>query len=186
MTPALSEDNVKPSFDHIALGPAVEVRIMHGLGLELDALHQHYAIDGLVIDAQTGFLGRYDQHLSYWDFPLLLTWTQKQHVFLPISIRGGLSTRRTTGSEVNIVESSFDVHQIGITRQSPSTFLNTWTHGIVLGAGTSYSIGPLHLSPELRYTHWTSHAVFNPQANTNQLDVLLGLTFGTMVERHVQ
>lgn len=168
------------SFDHLGLGPEVQVWLPHRLGLEVNALHEHYAVNNAFIDTQMGIVGLTNQHLSYWDFPILLNWTLLQRRFLPLAVGGGVSNRRTTGSEVDIIIKSFIPQQVGsVSRPSSSTFLNTWTHGIVLSAATSYAIGHFRISPEFRYTHWTEPAVFSPgPANTNDFQILLGLTLG--------
>jgi len=168
------------SFDHLALGPEVQVWLLHRLGLEVNALHEHYAVNNAFIDAQMGVAGLTNQHLSYWDFPILLNWTLSQRRFLPLAVGSGMSTRRTTGSEVDITIKSPIPQAVGsVFRPSSSTFLNTWTHGIVFGATTSYAIDHFRISPEFRYTHWTEPAVFRPgPANTNDFQILVGLTLG--------
>jgi hypothetical protein len=56
---------------------------------------------------------------------------------------------------------------------------NTW--GLVVGGGIDFKLGFLHVTPEIRYTGWTSRHFDSPgtllQSNRNQAAVLLGIGF---------
>jgi hypothetical protein len=56
--------------------------------------------------------------------------------------------------------------------------------GIVIGGGVRFDIGRLSLSPEVRYTHWTSVPIFDGgnngpdvQSLQEQLEVLMGVSW---------
>src|SRR5690348_1463260 len=58
------------------------------------------------------------------------------------------------------------------------------THGVLVAGGLETRFGPIHLSPEIRYTHWSSPALnvegprgFHYQMAQEQLDVLVGISF---------
>jgi hypothetical protein len=74
-----------PLFDHFTFGPEVEMTLPHGLGLECDALHKHYAYGDYVLGPTTHDppIGITDTHVSYWDFPVILKWRTIRHRFSP-------------------------------------------------------------------------------------------------------
>ena len=45
--------------------------------------------------------------------------------------------------------------------------------GITTGAGVRIKAGPLHLSPEIRYTHWTGKYL---QPSYDRVEFLIGIT----------
>jgi opacity protein-like surface antigen len=54
--------------------------------------------------------------------------------------------------------------------------------GFALAGGLQFRAGPLHISPEIRYTHWGSNQISNAfnnviRTNDNEGQVLIGLTF---------
>ena len=177
-----------PSFDHFTFGPAVEVALPHRLGLEFNALHKHYAYGGDVVSGtptQPGYalIGVDITHVSNWDFPVMLKWRTIRYRLTPF-LSGGLAQRHT-----KVIE-----HATSLTGGPPPFIpepvsVNSWTRGPVVGGGLEYSIRHIHIAPEVRFTHWTQPALGAPnlfptgpalawQANPDQLEVLLGLTFG--------
>src|ERR1051326_106070 len=173
ITDVFSATVPSPSFDHFIFGPEAGIALPHGFGLEFDALHQHYAYAFFIIGPLHNAIAAFNTHISYWDFPLLLKWRVAEHKLSPF-VAAGLSQRHTGGTGLLPVPLS----------QNPvlvfSTSLSTWTRGPVLGGGGLYTIGHFHISPQLRYTHWSKPAVVVPgQSSMNEVDALLGLTIGT-------
>jgi len=174
---------VSGSFDHFTWGPQIELGLPHGLGVELDALHAHYAYGGVFFNRLHGIEGFVNAHVSYWDFPLLLKWRSAPHGLrygLSPFMAGGESTRRTTATGLSPVV--FDPNA-GYNNPVPAAGVsNNWTRGLVASGGVQFNIGHFHIAPELRYTHWAKPAIEDANglaANTNQVDLLLGLTFGS-------
>lgn len=180
------------SFDHFTFGPVAEVGLPRRLGVEFDALHKHYAEGGPVFGELSHapvLIGFADAHISYWDFPLMLKWRISSHRLLPF-VAGGLALRHT-----DVVEHATSLPTPPlVTPLLPERLsVNTWTRGPVVSGGLEYAIGRhIRVSPEIRYTHWTEPAIGLPtgnpasvgpefvwQANQNQLEILLGLTFGS-------
>jgi hypothetical protein len=129
-------------------------------------------------------IGFENTHVSYWDFPVMLKWRIVGHRLSPV-VSGGLTQRHT-----NLI-----YHATSVTGGPPPftprpALVNTWTRGPLVGGGLEYTIRHVHIAPEIRYTHWTEPAIGFPtafatgpglawQANKNDFEVLLGLTFGT-------
>jgi hypothetical protein len=188
-----------PSFDHVALGPQLEVPLPHGLGLEFDALHKHYAYgsDLFVMDLMRGthLAGNFDTHISLWEFPLMLKWRPGRHrLFSPLSpfVAGGLAQRHTDVIQHTTLFNPTVPPQPPFAAVPvsgpPEPLVNTWTRGPVVGGGLEYSIKHLRIAPEIRYTHWTQSGFGSPrfggggfdfQTNPNQLELLLGLGMGS-------
>ncbi len=136
-------------------GPYVEVRLPDGFGLELDALYQTFEYRQ-VVPAPT-----IDQNSHSWEFPLVV-----KKKFLPGPIKPYV--------EAGAAFSHLSVHDV-----TELNDRNTW--GFVLGGGVDMKLGPLHLTPEVRYTRWASRDFDSPgtllQSNLNVAAVMLGIGF---------
>jgi hypothetical protein len=120
----------------------------------------------------------------------MLKWRTIRHRFSTF-VSGGLAQRHT-----NLIE-----HDTSLTGGPPPFIpeprvVNTWTRGPVVSGGLEYAIRHIHIAPEVRYMRWSQPGVGAPnlmnvggllkpapgftwQANPNELEILLGLTFGT-------
>jgi len=91
-------------------------------------------------------------------------------------VDGGAAIDRVVGlrnSYVNIAV--FGSPVFTGTNSTPVQLSNPTTPGVVAGGGIEARAGVMRISPELRYTRWTSaHFLFSSQ---NQVDFLLGITF---------
>jgi opacity protein-like surface antigen len=136
-------------------GPYVEVRLPAGFGVELDALYQTYEYRQ-VVPAPT-----IDQNSHAWEFPLVV-----KKRFLPGPVKPYLEAG-----------AAFSHLSVGDLRELNDR--NTW--GFVLGGGVDLKVGPLHFTPEVRYTRWTSREFDSPgtllQSNLNVAAVMLGIGF---------
>lgn len=136
-------------------GPYVEVRLPAGFGVELDALYQTYEYRQ-VVPAPT-----IDQNSHAWEFPLVL-----KKRFLPGPVKPYLEAG-----------AAFSHLSVGDVRELNDR--NTW--GLVLGGGVDLKVGPIHFTPEVRYTRWTSREFDSPgtllQSNLNVASVMLGIGF---------
>ena len=136
-------------------GPYVEVRLPAGFGVELDALYQTYEYRQ-VVPAPT-----IDQNSHAWEFPLVV-----KKRFLPGPVKPYLEAG-----------AAFSHLSVGDVRELNDR--NTW--GLVVGGGVDLKVGPMHFTPEVRYTRWTSREFDSPgtllQSNLNVASVMLGIGF---------
>ena len=137
------------------VGPYVELRLPGGFGVELDALYQTYEYRQ-VVPAPTR-----DQNSHDWQFPLVA-----KYRFLPGPVKPYV--------EAGAAFSHLSVHDV---RELDDR--NTW--GFVLGGGVDVRVGHVHITPEIRYTGWTSRHFDSPgtllQSNRNVAAVMLGIGF---------
>ena len=136
-------------------GPYVELRLPAGFGVELDALYKTYEYRQVVPAPVL------DRNSHAWEFPLLL-----KKRFLP-------------GPVKPYVEAGAAFSHLSIRDVRELNDRNTW--GLVLGGGVDFKLGPMHLTPEIRYTGWASRHFDSPgtllQSNRNQAAVMLGIGF---------
>jgi opacity protein-like surface antigen len=136
-------------------GPYVELRLPAGFGIEVDGLYKTYEYRQ-VVPAPT-----IDQNSHAWEFPVLI---KKRFLPGPVKpyLEGGASF------------SHLSVHDVGELHDR-----NTW--GLVIGGGLDLKLGGVHITPEIRYTGWTSRHFDSPgtllQSNRNQAAVMLGIGF---------
>jgi outer membrane protein W len=140
-------------------GADLEVRLPFGLGVELDALYHPLSYGGTA----NGSSETVTAH--QFEFPLLLKYRFPAKVVRPY-IAAGVAFSTLTGLKDSVTSGS-------ITTKSPV--------GFVMGAGLDIHLLVIHITPELRYTHWGSAAFEDPlalvQGSQNQAEVLLGVTF---------
>jgi len=137
------------------VGPYVELRLPGGFGVELDALYQTYEYRQ-VVPAFTR-----NQNSHDWQFPLVA-----KYRFLPGPVKPYV--------EAGAAFSHLSVHDVLELHDR-----NTW--GFVLGGGIDVKVGPVHITPEVRYTGWTSRHFDSPgtllQSNRNTAALMLGIGF---------
>jgi hypothetical protein len=95
-------------------------------------------------------------------------------------IDGGVAWDRLQGlSATTLVTTGVTVLTTTTSQTSnPPELSNRTSTGVVIGGGLDIRAHFLHLSPEVRYTRWTSqHFVEVPNSNQNQAEFLLGITF---------
>jgi len=139
------------------IGPTLDIGLPFGFGFEADALYRHETY-------QATFIPVPQQHVTSWEFPLLLRKTLPFPLIKPF-VEGGYAPRALQGGS--------------LMSPYPSA-----SHGIVIGGGVGLGIGRLRLSPVLRYTHWNnSPAVLiysdgpTISLTQNQVDLLLGVSW---------
>lgn len=143
------------------VGPMVELRLPAGLGVEFNALYRHFDytnIVGSTVNAVTS-----TGHSGAWEFPLVAKYKFPSHVIRPY-LEAGVAWDTLTGLTATA----------GITSQKSTVM------GAVIGGGLDIHAIILHVSPELRYTRWTSQH-FNVagvlHSNQDQAEFLVGITF---------
>ena len=143
------------------VGPMVELRLPFGLGVEFDVLYRHFDYTNVVgsgVNALTS-----TGHAGDWEFPLVAKYKFKAPIVRPY-VEAGVSWDTLSGV----------TNAVGITNQNGTVM------GAVLGGGIDIHALVLHISPELRYTRWTSQhfnvsGVLN--SNQSQAEFLVGITF---------
>lgn len=137
------------------LGPYVELRLPAGFGVELDALYKTYEYRQVVPSPTL------DQSSHAWEFPVLI----KKRFF--------------SGPVKPYLEAGAAFSHLSVRDLTELNDRNTW--GLVIGGGVDFKLGPLHVTPEIRYTGWTSRHFDSPgtllQSNRNQAAVMLGIGF---------
>lgn len=158
------------------VGPAFEAHVVNQFTIQADALYRRlgyqYTSVGPVTYANTV--------ANAWEFPV-----QAKFEILPGPIRpfvsGGGSFRHLTGvKQIRQVISGATFNQVEVTGFPEFNKRNDI--GFVFGAGISFKLGGVRISPEFRYTRWGGEAFRDPvrsvlRTNRNQGDFLLGLTF---------
>jgi len=168
-----------PESRFYVVGAQIEVGLPHGFAVEFDGLYHRNryiwgagSFAGTVTQLQRG---------NDWQFPMLAKYYLRVPIVKPFGL-AGIAPRTVSGT----------IHEYGdtinLSTGAATPFTGTlpagWTSslGIVVGGGMRFSIGHLQLSPQVRYTRWTSTSINTNQYNDqgfqsaqNQVDVLVGI-----------
>lgn len=174
------------------IGGTGEVHLPFGLGIEVDALYRHYNFQttGMLVPAGTTITA--GGSTGAWEFPLLAKYRFPTRLARPyIDVGAAWDTLQGFKQAITIV-SPVPIF--------PPKNLNQPAHntatGVVIGAGIDIKVPYVHVSPEFRFTHWTTQH-FVPGAPTlasgnifpgftaatgfstsqNQAEVMVGVTF---------
>ena len=139
------------------IGPYAEFRLPAGFSVELDALYRSFEY------GQVPNKAAISQPVSagVWEFPLL---ARKSIFGGPVQpyIEGGVALSHLSVNDV-----------IELNHRN--------NYGIVLGAGVSLHVGPVRVTPEIRYNGWAFQNFSSPlgglHSNRNQATVLVGVSF---------
>ena len=155
------------------IGPTAELRLPFGLGVEFDILYRHFGYS--TVGLQTGTTSTpvaSDTTASAWEFPLLAKYRFPGKFFRPF-IDAGVSWDKLSGLTQTV--------RNAVSTGSVAELNNSTTRGFVMGAGLDVKVLLIHLSPEVRYTHWGSAHFIDPagliSSKQNQAEFLLGITF---------
>jgi len=153
-------------------GPKIEVGLPWNFAAEFDALNHR---NGYSV-SDYGFTDT--ERASSWEFPILLKYRIPLHRIRPFA-EAGVAPRTIAGT---IDTQSYYINAMGTMVTSQSTHPTNWSasFGVVIGGGVRFDIGRLSLSPEVRYTHWTSTPIVDGGNNgpvaysaQEQLEVLM-------------
>jgi hypothetical protein len=156
------------------VGPTVELHFPLHFSFEVDALYRRngfayttyqyffYPV-GPTYTAEVNYLSR--ASINDWQVPLLAKYELRGGMVRPF-VNAGVVYRHVSGT----VTSSF---------LAPN---HASSVGAAVGAGLTFKVGPLRLSPEIRYTHWGTRPFANGLgpiffSTNNQTDLLVGFTF---------
>jgi hypothetical protein len=159
------------------VGPTAEVRLPLGLAIEFDALYRPIDFSSTSTVAEpTGPAVSTSKTSGYaWDFPLML----KVHAGAPLIhpfVEGGPIGRFVGGfDQVTQIETGGSPQQI--VTSAVSEFRKQFYTGVTFGVGLELHALKLRISPEFRYTRWTSGTDGPLHFNPNQADFLLGISF---------
>lgn len=165
-----SGSSISSSTDNYVVGPTFGIRLPLGLSVTGDALFTRLNLS----TTSTASSGTISASASSWEFPVLLRYTLGREKISPF-VGAGVSVRHIS-----------DFGNIGpfLTNSSSSTgnVASSAVAGFVMGGGLQFHAGFLHISPEIRYTHWgdtnISAAFQNViKTNDNEGQILVGLTF---------
>jgi Outer membrane protein beta-barrel domain len=166
------------------IGPTVGLNLPAGFGVEFDALYRHFnynssvgLVDVLSTTRTTG---------NSWEFPLLLKKRFGGEGPLRPFLDAGVNFNKISGISQSVRTL---VRSTGVTTTSnsnPAELKNDFTAGFTIGGGVELHLLVLHISPEIRYTHWGTqqfNGIFplggggSLTSNQNQAEFLVGFTF---------
>ena len=163
------------------VGPMVELRLPHGFEFEFDVLYSRLGFADLTKSVALIF-DYANTSANSWSFPVLAKYRLPAFRVVRPYIEVGPSFRTVSGVSVSttrIIECCFGPAS-GPTHSSSDSHLNNRSNaGVATGLGMQVRLAFLHISPEVRFTHWKADQQADPylHANQNQVEVLLGITF---------
>lgn len=168
-----------PESRRYVVGPMLELGLPFGLAVEAGALYHR---NGYRV-ANGNFAGYIveSERANSWEFPILLKYRLPVPLVKPF-VEAGFAPRTISGT---ISESGVSI-DLATGRQTPfnNSVKTNWSSsfGVVAGGGVQFGFGRLRLSPEVRYTHWTSTPINGSfgdgasfSSNQEQVDFLIGV-----------
>ncbi len=178
------------------IGPTGEIHLPFGLGVEVDALYRHYNFQTVgslgpsspnsPLPGAPGSTITTAGKTSAWEFPVLLKYRFPTRIVRPF-LDAGIAWDTLQGFKQAITI----VSPVPIT--APSNYnqpSHSTTTGVVLGGGLDIHVPFVHVSPEIRYTHWTNQhftastvtsGIFSAStgynSNQDQVEAMVGITF---------
>lgn len=150
------------------LGPSIEVHFPANFGIEADALYRHFSYNALSnpVPALTSINSGAS---NSWEFPLLVKYKMSVPLVRPF-LDAGVAFNHWSGfKEIT--------NSVGLTKSNVSGT----NAGVVLGGGLEFHVPFVRISPEIRYTRWSSSNLSDfggiLRSNQNQAEFLIGLTF---------
>jgi hypothetical protein len=163
------------------LGPMATLELPCRLALEVDLLYRRTGYRTSFGYFGGGFNERV--RANSWEMPILVQYKLPGRLLHPY-VAAGIAPRRSNGTyDSDTYTINPQTGQITFSRGHDTT---NWSAsvGTVVGAGVRFGLGPLDLSPELRYTRWNNTPVniqgsygYSFQSAQNQVDVLVGVTW---------
>ncbi len=166
---------------YYTLGAMAELRLPFRLAVEGDVLYRrlNYNSTSLV----TGILAGTTVTGNAWEFPLVLKYKFKGVPLLHPYIESGIAFRTFSGLD-QVIRSTIP-GSAAVTTSAKNGDLaekkDTFNKGLVFGAGLEFHPPLVRISPEIRYTHWTSDPFRSSdgllRSVRNQAQVLIGISF---------
>jgi opacity protein-like surface antigen len=154
--------------DNYVVGPTIGIRLPLGFSVAGDALFTRLSLTRNSSASSTSV----SASANSWEFPVLARFTVGSGFLAPF-VGAGVSVRHLS-----------DFSNVGpfLTGSSTSSVTSSAGVGFVVGGGLQFKLGPVHVSPEIRYTHWGSNQISDAfsnviRTNSNAGQVLVGVTF---------
>ncbi len=171
----------KQNTKRYTFGPIVEFDLPDVFSVELGALYKRFEYS---FTGGRPVLRTSTTKASSWEFPVLLKEKKLVGTVRPYGAVGAnfawLRGIHETGTLVN----SITRQTTNIDSDAPSELRRHNNIGFAAGGGVEFRRGTTRISPEVRYTRW-AFAPFrdapsggNFKFNQNQVEVLVGITFG--------
>ena len=140
------------------IGPTVEIRLPFGFGVEADFLYKRTSIE--LVQDPSGETTTEQKSATSLEFPLLGKYRLPGDEVRPY-VAAGVSFRHLSDLKAFV------------TGADPAS------RGFVMAGGIQFKLGPVRLSPELRWTRWGSGSGETGvlKYNRNQAEFLVGITF---------
>jgi hypothetical protein len=144
------------------IGPTVELRLPFHLSVEADALYRRLNVTTSTNPSGSTVTAKTSSDYSSWEFPILAKYHFQFPVVTPYLELG--PSFRTTASRID----------------------NLSNNGVTVGAGADVKALFLRISPEFRYTHWSSDsepassfllAPTTVSSKQDQVEFLVGFSF---------
>lgn len=161
-------DDSKP----YTVGPSVEFQLPHNLAIESGFLYKRFGTNSQYTLGENGFAVKSQGHS--FEIPVLGKYYVNRSGPIAPYFGLGFAMRR---SWQNIDSTVTGPASPNI---APGTFhydrWSSWNVGAVGAAGVRIGAGRFKVSPEFRYTRWSSETTSIPR-NQNQVEFLVGLSF---------
>jgi hypothetical protein len=152
------------------LGPTAEIRVWREVSVEVNVLYKRLdRTEHRFFNPSVGNITRLTANA--WEFPLLLKHSFRANSYRSFVFAGGVFRRLDTAKASDErFTGGFDPPRSVVRYE---TNLDLKQGGYVAGGGVRISVlGPLKITPEFRYTRWTSGTLFPTR---NQVEFFLGL-----------
>jgi len=175
-----SRTSVTTTTNRYIVGPTVELRLPAGFSVEGDALYRHFRFNSsanlldaiLTVNTATGA----------WEFPLLL---KKKFMHGPIRpfVDAGVSFNKISGASQTVTSILAPSRITTTSNSNPPELTNDFTTGFTMGGGLDIHALLIHITPEIRYTRWstqnfnTSISGGSLHSNLSQAEFIVGFTF---------
>jgi len=172
------------------VGPAFELGLPLGLGVEFDALYRREGYRTRTLGICPLGCGVDRERSNSWEFPLLLKYHHRLRAIKPY-LEVGYAHRVMSGFiDVNgLVVQDSSIGPIPV-RDHVATHWDS-SNGFVAGGGIQFDLGPFHIAPGVRYTKWGNggpicecRSADEFESNRDQFDVILGLSWTFLHARH--
>ena len=178
--------NFRSYTNRYLVGPTGEIHLPFGLSVEVDALYRHYNFETVGSLATPGATITNAGSTGAWEFPVLAKYRFPTKIVRPY-LDAGVAWDTLQGFKQAITV----VSPIPIT--APSNYnqpSHNTTAGFVIGGGLDIHVPFVHVSPEIRFTHWDvahftagtiTSGIFSAatgyNSNQNQVEAMVGITF---------
>lgn len=134
-------------------GPMMEVRLPHHLSVEVNALHR--PVSSATETSYEGTPYRYTHRAVTWVFPVLAKYR--------FSVRG--------------LEPFIGLGPAFRLRQTLAEAADASPYGVAAAAGIYMHVGPMRITPAIRFTHWARDRRDYGGPYQNQVEALVGFSF---------